>query len=143
MDEKQARKFREMTEAPVGRTICRQAVPCIISMLVTGRCVLHDGNHSGHRLLFRARKRQFHLPRTGQTKYGCRLQHGRHGILLCIGRRPCHLHPGPIVSGTAGLSAGLYRHDPPLCSCLSAHHLAGCPLDDGIVGPKQSAPFSG
>ena len=35
MDEKQARKYREMTEAPVGRTICRQAVPCIISMLVT------------------------------------------------------------------------------------------------------------
>ena len=35
MDEKQTRKFREMTEAPVGHTICRQAVPCIISMLVT------------------------------------------------------------------------------------------------------------
>lgn len=35
MDEKQARKYCEMTEAPVGRTICRQAVPCIISMLVT------------------------------------------------------------------------------------------------------------
>jgi len=35
LDEKQARKYREMTEAPVGRTICRLAVPCIISMLVT------------------------------------------------------------------------------------------------------------
>ena len=35
MDEKQARKYREMTEGPVGRTICRLAGPCIISMLVT------------------------------------------------------------------------------------------------------------
>ena len=35
MDPKQAKKYREMTEAPVGRTICRLAVPCIISMLVT------------------------------------------------------------------------------------------------------------
>ena len=35
MDEKQAKKFKQMTEAPVGRTICRLAVPCIISMLVT------------------------------------------------------------------------------------------------------------
>lgn len=35
MDPKQAGKYREMTEAPVGRTICRQAIPCIISMLVT------------------------------------------------------------------------------------------------------------
>ena len=35
MDEKQTKKFKELTEAPVGRTICRLAVPCIISMLVT------------------------------------------------------------------------------------------------------------
>ena len=28
-------KFRQMTEPPVGRLICRLAVPCIISMLVT------------------------------------------------------------------------------------------------------------
>ena len=35
MDEKQAQKFHEMTEAPVGRTIFRLAGPCIISMLVT------------------------------------------------------------------------------------------------------------
>ena len=35
MDPKQAKKYREMTEAPVGRTICRLAIPCIISMLVT------------------------------------------------------------------------------------------------------------
>lgn len=35
MDEKQERKFHEMTEAPVSRLICRLAFPCIISMLVT------------------------------------------------------------------------------------------------------------
>ena len=35
MDGKQERKFREMTEEPVGRLISRLAVPCIISMLVT------------------------------------------------------------------------------------------------------------
>ncbi|MBR3569953.1 MAG: MATE family efflux transporter [Oscillibacter sp.] len=35
MDKGQERKFREMTEAPVGRLISRLAVPCIISMLVT------------------------------------------------------------------------------------------------------------
>ena len=35
MDEKQVKKFKQMTQAPVGRTICRLAVPCIISMLVT------------------------------------------------------------------------------------------------------------
>ena len=28
-------KYRMMTEPPVGRLICRLAVPCIISMLVT------------------------------------------------------------------------------------------------------------
>lgn len=31
----QERKFKEMTEPPVGRLICKLAVPCIISMLVT------------------------------------------------------------------------------------------------------------
>ena len=35
MDEKQEQKFHEMTETPVSRLICRLAVPCIISMLVT------------------------------------------------------------------------------------------------------------
>ncbi|WP_295579849.1 MATE family efflux transporter [uncultured Oscillibacter sp.] len=35
MDEKQEQKFLEMTETPVGRLICRLALPCIISMLVT------------------------------------------------------------------------------------------------------------
>ncbi len=35
MDEKQEQKFHEMTETPVGRLICRLALPCIISMLVT------------------------------------------------------------------------------------------------------------
>ena len=35
MEDNQAKKFKELTEAPVGRTICRLAVPCIISMLVT------------------------------------------------------------------------------------------------------------
>ena len=35
MDEKQEQKFQEMTTAPVGRLICRLAVPCIISMLIT------------------------------------------------------------------------------------------------------------
>ncbi len=35
MDNRQERKFREMTEEPVGRLISRLAVPCIISMLVT------------------------------------------------------------------------------------------------------------
>lgn len=34
MDEQEA-KFRRMTEPPVGRLICRLAVPCIASMLVT------------------------------------------------------------------------------------------------------------
>ena len=35
MDEKQERKFHQMTETPFSRLICRLAVPCIISMLVT------------------------------------------------------------------------------------------------------------
>jgi len=35
MDEQQERKFHQMTEAPVSRLICRLALPCIISMLVT------------------------------------------------------------------------------------------------------------
>ena len=35
MDEQQERKFHQMTEAPVGRLICRLALPCIVSMLVT------------------------------------------------------------------------------------------------------------
>ena len=35
MDEKQEQKFHQMTETPVSRLICRLAVPCIISMLVT------------------------------------------------------------------------------------------------------------
>lgn len=35
MDEKQERKFHDMTETPVSRLICRLALPCIISMLVT------------------------------------------------------------------------------------------------------------
>ena len=35
MDEKQEQKFHEMTETPVSRLICRLALPCIISMLVT------------------------------------------------------------------------------------------------------------
>ena len=35
MDSKQEQKFHELTEAPVSRLICRLALPCIISMLVT------------------------------------------------------------------------------------------------------------
>ncbi len=35
MDEKQEQKFHRMTETPVGRLICRLALPCIVSMLVT------------------------------------------------------------------------------------------------------------
>lgn len=35
MDEKQEQKFHQMTETPVNRLICRLALPCIISMLVT------------------------------------------------------------------------------------------------------------
>jgi len=35
MDNKQEQKFHTMTEAPVGPLICKLAVPCIISMLVT------------------------------------------------------------------------------------------------------------
>ena len=35
MDEQQEQKFQEMTTSPVGRLICRLAVPCIISMLIT------------------------------------------------------------------------------------------------------------
>ncbi|WP_300688516.1 MATE family efflux transporter [uncultured Oscillibacter sp.] len=35
LDEKQEQKFRQMTETPVSRLICRLALPCIISMLVT------------------------------------------------------------------------------------------------------------
>ena len=34
-DEKQEQKFHQMTEIPVSRLICRLALPCIISMLVT------------------------------------------------------------------------------------------------------------
>jgi putative MATE family efflux protein len=35
MDEKQEQNFHQMTEVPVGRLICKLALPCIISMLVT------------------------------------------------------------------------------------------------------------
>ena len=35
MDTAQEAKYRQMTEPPVGKLICRLAIPCIISMLVT------------------------------------------------------------------------------------------------------------
>lgn len=35
MEHMQEQKFKQLTEEPVGRLICRMAVPCIISMLVT------------------------------------------------------------------------------------------------------------
>ena len=35
MEEKQEQKFHQLTEEPVGQLICRLALPCIISMLVT------------------------------------------------------------------------------------------------------------
>ncbi len=35
IDEKQQQKFHQMTEIPVSRLICRLALPCIVSMLVT------------------------------------------------------------------------------------------------------------
>ena len=35
MEDKQEQKFQQMTQQPVGGLICRLAVPCIISMLVT------------------------------------------------------------------------------------------------------------
>ena len=35
MDRKQEQKFHDMTEQPVSRLICRLALPCIVSMLVT------------------------------------------------------------------------------------------------------------
>lgn len=35
MEEQQEQKFHQMTETPVSRLICRLALPCIISMLVT------------------------------------------------------------------------------------------------------------
>ena len=35
MDEQQELKFHQLTEEPVGRLICRLAIPCILSMLVT------------------------------------------------------------------------------------------------------------
>ncbi|MEG1657753.1 MAG: MATE family efflux transporter [Oscillibacter sp.] len=35
MGEQQEEKFKRLTEDPVGRLICRLAVPCIVSMLVT------------------------------------------------------------------------------------------------------------
>lgn len=35
IEDQQEQKFREMTQAPVGRLVGRLAFPCIISMLVT------------------------------------------------------------------------------------------------------------
>ena len=35
MDDKQEQKFKQLTEEPVGRLICKMAIPCIISMLIT------------------------------------------------------------------------------------------------------------
>ena len=35
MDEQQMKKYRQMTETPVGPLILRLALPCIVSMLVT------------------------------------------------------------------------------------------------------------
>ena len=35
MDDKQEQKFHQLTETPVGPLICRLALPCILSMLVT------------------------------------------------------------------------------------------------------------
>ncbi len=89
--EQQEQKFREMTQAPVGRLVGRLAFPCIISMLVTafynmadtffvgmmdsnaatgavGVVFLHDGDHPGRGLLLRPRQRQLHLPGTGQAQ---------------------------------------------------------------------------
>ena len=35
LENKQEQKFRQMTEPPVSKLICKLAIPCIISMLVT------------------------------------------------------------------------------------------------------------
>ena len=35
MDDQQAKKYKQMTETPVGPLILRLAMPCIVSMLVT------------------------------------------------------------------------------------------------------------
>ncbi len=40
--EQHEQKFREMTQAPVGRLVGRLAFPCIISMLVTAFCNMAD-----------------------------------------------------------------------------------------------------
>ena len=35
MDDQQTKKYKQMTETPVGPLILRLAMPCIVSMLVT------------------------------------------------------------------------------------------------------------
>ena len=42
MEEKQEQKFKQLTEEPVSRLICRLAVPCIVSMLITAFYNLAD-----------------------------------------------------------------------------------------------------
>ena len=71
MDDKQQRKFEQMTKEPVEGLICRLAVPCIISMLVTAFYNMADIaghiniHYPGRRLLLRSGQRQLYFPVPG------------------------------------------------------------------------------
>lgn len=48
MDERQQQKYRQMTETPVERLVCRMAVPTIVSMLVSAFYNMVDTLYVGH-----------------------------------------------------------------------------------------------
>ena len=70
----QEEKYIAMTQPPVGRIICRLAVPCIISMLVTSFYnmadtffvgMLKSNAATGAVGVLWSRKRQLHIPDDG------------------------------------------------------------------------------
>ena len=88
MDDKQEQKFHQLTETPVGPLICRLALPCILSMLVTSfynmadtffvgmqyyrrrrRRVFPHGHYSGGGVFLWPRQRQLYLPGAGKAKF--------------------------------------------------------------------------
>ena len=64
----QEEKFIQMTQSPIGKTISRLAVPCIISMLVTAFYNMADTFFVGmlKRFLLWSGQRQLYFPGAGQ-----------------------------------------------------------------------------
>ena len=108
--EQQEQKFREMTQAPVGRLVGRLAFPCIISMLVTAFCNMADTFFVGM------------MDSNAAT-----------GFFSALAAVPC----GVELPHPPGIPAGFHRDHPSLCPGVSAGHLTGHPVDDRLSGFEQ------